>query len=139
MTLLLLSDGLTSTSIKQRRFFLHVDERNKWSTWNYTRETLNAVLKDTVIRYFLRLNWNRCIHETDCFLIYIMCSSLIQNMILSTMSAKSVTCCCYIKNENLYYEFMGNFIFYQTYISYCYNDIKWDILDLYCFYVYGLN
>ena len=139
MTLLFLSDGLTSTSIKQRRFFLHVDERNKWSTWNYTRETLNAVLKDTVIRYFLRLNWNRCIHETDCFLIYIMCSSLIQNMILSTMSAKSVTCCCYIKNENLYYEFMGNFIFYQTYISYCYNDIKWDILDLYCFYVYGLN
>ena len=33
------------------------------------------------------------------------------------MSAKSVTCCCYIKNENLYYEFMGNFIFYQTYTN----------------------
>ena len=56
-------------------------------------------------------------------------------MILSTMSAKNVTCCCYIGNENLYYEFMGN----SYSISYYWNEIRKDIQDLYYFYVYGLN
>ena len=59
-------------------------------------------------------------------------------MILSTMSAKNVTCCCYIGNKNLYYEFMGNS--YSTKpISYYWNEIRKDIQDLYYFYVYGFD
>ena len=56
-------------------------------------------------------------------------------MILSTMSAKNVTCCCYIGNENLYYEFMGNS--YSTKPTRTIIEMKWEkIFKIYTISMY---